>query len=203
MFPSGQREQTVNLLRFASAVQIRPLPYFFGVIMNISNFSYGLSYSSINPWAFAGNDDADIAHPPPPVEEPGNMVAGGGINGAIGAKSAKFDTFEEVECQTCQERRYQDRSNDGAVSFQSPTNISPEASDALVRAHESEHVRNEQVNAEQKGGEVISQSVRISYARCPECGKTYASGGETTTTTLYDKKQAQGGEVGDVFDAVA
>ena len=26
VFPSGQREQTVNLLRFASAVQIRPLP---------------------------------------------------------------------------------------------------------------------------------------------------------------------------------
>lgn len=86
-------------------------------------------------------------------------------------------------CSTCANRRYQDESGDGSVSFQSPTPIAPEAAASAVRAHEYEHVRNEQTYARQEGRRVVSQSVRIFTAICPECGRTYVSGGETRTTT--------------------
>ena len=89
-----------------------------------------------------------------------------------------------TECYTCDNRRYQDKSADGSVSFQTPTKISPEAAASAVRAHEAEHVRNEQQYAKEQGREVVSQSVRIMYASCNECGKVYVSGGETRTTTV-------------------
>ncbi|MGE5398344.1 MAG: hypothetical protein ACM3MK_12545 [Chitinophagales bacterium] len=50
-----------------------------------------------------------------------------------------------------------------------------------VAAHENEHVVREQAKASQEGKEVVSQSVQLFSATCPECGKTYVSGGRTTT----------------------
>ncbi len=104
----------------------------------------------------------------------------------------KFDQkilkqLEVLPCETCDNRRYQDGSDDPSVSFQTPTHISPEMSGAMVASHEQEHVSHESVKAEQEGREVISQSVRLFSGVCPECGKTYISGGETKTTTA--KKQ--------------
>ena len=87
------------------------------------------------------------------------------------------------ECQTCRNRRYVDRSSDPTVSFQSPTNISPSAAEGAVRAHEQEHVSNEQQKAEQSGRKVVSQTVTIHYGICPECGRSYVAGGTTTTVT--------------------
>ncbi|MCL1991488.1 MAG: hypothetical protein FWG66_00880 [Spirochaetes bacterium] len=91
--------------------------------------------------------------------------------------------IEDQRCGTCESRRYQDRSDDASVSFQSPTHISPGQSFFMVAAHEAEHVMNERMNAERDGREVVSQTVRLSTAVCPECQTVYVSGGETRTVT--------------------
>lgn len=96
-----------------------------------------------------------------------------------------------IECETCSTRLYLDGSDDPGVSFKTPTHISPEASFAMVNAHENEHVTNERANAHAEEKEVIAQSVRIFMSVCPECGKHYSSGGLTTTVTA-DKKPYDG-----------
>lgn len=88
------------------------------------------------------------------------------------------------ECRTCATRKYQD-SSDEMVSFKSPAHISPEASAGSVMAHEQEHVSNAYKKASQKNGEVISASVSLSTAICPECGRSYISGGTTSTQIKY------------------
>lgn len=88
-----------------------------------------------------------------------------------------------VECTTCATRTYQDGSDDPGVSFKAPTHLSPAQAATAVMSHEQEHVVNERAAAEEKGHEVISQSVQIFTAVCPECGKSYVSGGVTKTTT--------------------
>lgn len=96
------------------------------------------------------------------------------------------DIVEEehpVECECCKNRRYKDGSDDGSVSYQTPTHISPETSGTKVMAHEQEHVVNEQLYAERDGREVMSQNVAIYKDVCPECGRSYTSGGKTTTVT--------------------
>ena len=79
------------------------------------------------------------------------------------AKSAQ-EVMEEGECQTCKERKYQDGSNEGDVSFKTPGHISPQASAAAVRAHEQEHVSNAYKKAATENGKVISASVSIHTA---------------------------------------
>ena len=88
------------------------------------------------------------------------------------------------ECQTCKNRKYKDGSDEN-VSFKAAAHISPEAAASRVRAHEGEHVANAYSKAEQKGGEVLSASVRIETSVCPECGKSYVSGGTTSTKIRY------------------
>ena len=105
------------------------------------------------------------------------------------AKSPQ-EVMEEGECQTCKERKYQDGSNDPGVSFKTPTNIAPEQAAAAVRGHEQEHVVREQAKAQREKREVVSQSVTYHTAICPECGKTYVSGGTTRTTTRSAEEQA-------------
>lgn len=91
-----------------------------------------------------------------------------------------------LECETCANRKYQDGS-DEMVSFKSASHISPEAAAGRVRAHEQEHVANAYDKASQKNGKVISANVSIQTATCPECGRTYVSGGETTTQIKYSE----------------
>jgi len=91
-----------------------------------------------------------------------------------------------TECKTCKNRKYQDVSNDPSVSFQTPTNISPGQSAAMVLAHENEHVSNEQAKAEEEGRRVVSQTVTLESSICPECGRIYISGGVTKTVTVKD-----------------
>jgi hypothetical protein len=90
------------------------------------------------------------------------------------------------ECETCANRKYQDGS-DEMVSFKSATHISPEAAATAVRAHEGEHVSNAYDKAAKNDGEVVNASVAIHTSVCPECGRTYVSGGTTTTTIRYNK----------------
>lgn len=92
-----------------------------------------------------------------------------------------------AECQTCASRKYQDGSNEN-VSFKAPTHISPEAAGSAVRAHEGEHVSNAYTKAAQDNGKVLNASVRIHTSVCPECGKTYVSGGVTNTTIKYSNE---------------
>ena len=88
------------------------------------------------------------------------------------------------ECKTCKERKYQDGSDEN-VSFKSAQHISPENAGARVRAHEGEHVANAYNKAAKGGGKVVQASVSIHTAICPECGRTYVSGGTTHTKISY------------------
>ena len=101
--------------------------------------------------------------------------------GAEGVQKAA----QEGECQTCKERKYQDGSDDPGVSFKTAAHIAPEAAGAAVRGHEMEHVVREQAKAQREGRRVINQSVSIHTAICPECGRSYVSGGTTRTQIKY------------------
>ncbi len=92
----------------------------------------------------------------------------------------RFDTYE---CQTCENRRYQDGSDDSGVSYQTPTKIDPETAAAAVRGHEQEHVVRNQAKAEVEGKEIVSQSVTLHTGICEECGRVYIAGGTTRTVT--------------------
>ena len=105
------------------------------------------------------------------VDTTGKVETSGGAKGA-------------TECQTCENRKYQDGSNE-MVSFKSAQSISPLAAASKVRAHEMEHVSNAYSKAEQGNGKVLQASVRLKTAICPECGRSYVSGGVTDTKIKY------------------
>ncbi len=123
-------------------------------------------------------------------------------------------TGEPEECETCKNRTYVDGSNENDVSFKTPGHISPESAASRVMAHEYEHVRNAYQEDKEEGKELVSVSVSLKTAVCPECGKTYVAGGETRTTMRsgaeenpYAKQQETynnfaGGRVGN-FDQAA
>lgn len=119
--------------------------------------------------------------------EAGNSRAGRLGENGFGEKG-KDGSVKKVgeRCQTCENRKYQDGSNEN-VSFKSAAHISPEAAAGAVRAHEGEHVSNAYTKAAQGNGKVISASVSIHTSVCPECGKTYVSGGTTSTSIKYPK----------------
>lgn len=88
------------------------------------------------------------------------------------------------ECETCKNRKYQDGS-DEMVSFKSASHISPTRAGAAVRAHEQEHVTNAYNKAATNNGEVLSANVVLKTSVCPECGRSYVSGGTTHTQIKY------------------
>ena len=89
-----------------------------------------------------------------------------------------------AECETCNSRKYQDGS-DEMVSFKTAQHISPENAASKVRAHEQEHVSNAYSKAAQNNGKVVSANVAIHTSICPECGRSYVSGGTTSTQIKY------------------
>lgn len=93
-----------------------------------------------------------------------------------------------AECETCKERKYQDGSDEN-VSFKAATHLSPTAAGGAVRAHEGEHVANAYSKAAKGGGKVLQASVAIHTAICPECGRSYVSGGTTTTRIAYKNEE--------------
>lgn len=102
----------------------------------------------------------------------------------IGQEQERSADGTEAECQTCKDRKYKDGSNE-MVSFKSPTHISPESAAAAVRSHEQEHVTNAYSKAATNNGKVIAASVSIHTSVCPECGRSYVSGGTTRTQIKY------------------
>lgn len=104
----------------------------------------------------------------------------------MGKTSLKGDNLKVngTECQTCKNRKYQDGS-DEMVSFKSAAHMSPTEAGSRVRAHEQEHVSNAYDKAFKEGGKVLSASVSLKTAICPECGRSYIAGGTTTTKIRY------------------
>lgn len=124
------------------------------------------------------------------------------INQAADGKdvASVHEIMKQAECQTCKNRKYQDGSDDPGVSFKTATNLSPEQAATAVRSHEMEHVHHERAKAHREDRKVVSQSVTIHTAICPECGTAYVSGGTTRTTTA---KTNQTEAIGRILDTVA
>ncbi len=99
-------------------------------------------------------------------------------------KEEREEHLKDCECETCKNRKYQDGSNE-MVSFKTAQHIPTAAVATRVRGHEQEHVANAYSKAAQNNGKVIQASVAIHTAVCPECGRTYVSGGTTTTRIAY------------------
>ncbi len=114
--------------------------------------------------------------------------------------SGRTGRVPKGECQTCAKRKYKDGSDEN-VSFKSAAHVSPEAAASAVRSHEGEHVSNAYEKAAEKGGKVVFASVSIHLAVCPECGRTYVSGGTTSTKIAYPsdpvpepREESEGGD---------
>ena len=118
-------------------------------------------------------------------EMPGMPQVGRVASGEEVAGRALGRTEEKGECQTCKNRKYVDGSDEGNVSFKAPGHISPEASAGMVMAHEQEHVANAVREGNKAGNELVSVSVSLKTAVCPECGRTYVAGGTTRTMIRY------------------
>lgn len=136
--------------------------------------------------AAAGVSGSSAADAGRTIPGSGTAEAAGRTAGAAPEKAGQRAGRKSApeECQTCKERKYQDGSDEN-VSFKAATHIAPEAAGAAVRAHEGEHVSNAYTKAAEKNGEVISATVSIHTAICPECGRTYVSGGTTRTSIKY------------------
>jgi hypothetical protein len=114
--------------------------------------------------------------------DPGKAESESGVEGAMKAS-------EEGKCQTCEQRKYQDGSDDPGVSFKTASHIAPEQAASAVRGHEMEHVVREQAKAQREDRKVVSQNVSIHTDICPECGDVYVSGGTTRTVTAAENPQ--------------
>lgn len=129
-------------------------------------------------------------YPAAGVSSTGQAVgAANKINGVTPVAAKGPSTIEKVkptECQTCKNRKYMDQSNEADVSFKAPAHISPSASFAAVSAHEQEHVSNAVNEGNKPGSQLVSSTVTLKMAICPECGTSYVAGGVTNTTIKYN-----------------
>ncbi|MDD4075857.1 MAG: hypothetical protein PHC80_07175 [Eubacteriales bacterium] len=127
--------------------------------------------------------------PLPQIGTPGQIPAvqmpGGQENGE-GAKTMA-EINEETQCPVCDNRKYQDGSNDPGVSLKFATKLNPYSATAAIRAHEYQHVRHHQMEADKQDRKIISQTVMLRTRRCPCCGKMYTAGGVTKTVTAAYK----------------
>lgn len=119
-----------------------------------------------------------------------NPISGVGRTMSIDTNNSA-DSLSKIngvtECATCESRMYVDGSNESDVSFKAPGHISPEQSYSKVLSHEQEHVSNAIAKGNEPSARLISASVSLKMATCPECGKRYVAGGVTKTTMEYSK----------------
>lgn len=139
------------------------------IMMGISGYATG----------YFGNEYGRYASMPQKI----NGMEGIGNIGAAGRQSTKVGSSEE--CQTCKNRKYIDGSNEADVSFKTPSHIAPEKSASMVMSHEQMHVSNARQEGSKENADLVSASVRLKTAVCPECGKTYVAGGTTSTMIKY------------------
>lgn len=122
-----------------------------------------------------------------PINNPVQNTALPKYTGTYGKEPDSVSPDQEAsnqECQTCKNRKYKDGS-DEMVSYKSPSHIDPQSAGAAVRAHEQEHVANAFSEAARNNGKVLNASVTIHTSVCPECGRSYVSGGTTQTQIKY------------------
>ena len=121
----------------------------------------------------------------------GVQAAKGVARGSDGTAQATVDGVKDAtktgrttkgECKTCSERKYVDGSNENDVSFKTPTHIDPGNSAAAVMGHEREHLSNAIAEGSKPNKELVSASITLHMDICPECGRSYVSGGVTQTT---------------------
>lgn len=158
--------------------------------MNVGAIGAYTPISFISPYATA---TAGTANAMPNAQAPssaGDVTPPSDIT-KIGQRAGKKvdKTDPSYECQTCENRKYQDGSNEHDVSFKSAAKVAPEVAASAVRSHEQMHVKNAYQKAEQDNGKVISANVTIHTSICPECGKTYVSGGTTRTMIKYGNEE--------------
>ena len=149
----------------------------------------------INPISAYGSYSPYSMNPISPISDFNSRTSALGTSTeAEGTKAVKNPTASKVkaagresspaECETCSSRKYKDGSDEN-VSFKSATHVAPEAAASRVRAHEQEHVNNAYSKAAKDNGKVLSATVSIHTAICPECGRSYVSGGTTKTQIKY------------------
>ena len=119
-----------------------------------------------------------------PASASGSISGNQSVNTSADSSAKVSGKSPEGECQTCKNRKYQDGS-DEMVSYKTPTHISPQASAAAVMSHEQEHVSNAYAKAAKDNGKVVGCSVSLQMSICPECGRSYVSGGTTNTQIKY------------------
>ena len=145
-----------------------------------------MTVGPIRPYqAYQPYQPIQAPHSPSESEQTGQVS---GIKNSNDSKKTE-KIPEKTECQTCANRKYMDGSNEADVSFKSASHVSPEAAASAVRSHEMMHVANAYQKAEEGNGKVISANVAIHTSICPECGRTYVSGGTTTTQIKYTNEE--------------
>ncbi len=150
------------------------------------------------PRTFGNEDTERVKKTPDQLEKDRNaafdmMKAGSSrsadkVNGYNPFEEEKSDARIRMEkqlgiekCETCENRKYVDGSNEGDVSFKTPGHIDPSQAAAVVSAHEHQHVANAIQEGNKPDAELVSVSVALKTSICPECGRTYVSGGVTHT----------------------
>ena len=151
------------------------------MISPISNYGYG-NYSSysMSPVSAISGYGTPFSSARIPEDEAFKTIK----NPNASQVKAAGKESSPAECETCSNRKYQDGS-DEMVSFKTAQHISPEAAASKVRAHEQEHVNKAYSKAATNNGKVIAANVAIHTSICPECGRSYVSGGTTTTQIKY------------------
>lgn len=142
---------------------------------------YGSSYGS----AFSSGASVTGVTGSAPSDSIGNVTG----EKADQAQSKTGKAEKKGECQTCKNRTYVDGSDEGNVSFKAPGHIAPEASAGTVMAHEQQHVSNAKRIGSKPENKLISATVSLKTAICPECGRSYVAGGTTRTLIKYGNSE--------------
>jgi hypothetical protein len=151
--------------------------------MNIGAISPYKSFSYITPYSNTTNNIPNCAKSSETQVTHANKIDKQNTNKKVDKTDPNY------ECKTCENRKYQDGSNEQDVSFKSATKVSPEAAASAVRSHEQMHVKNAYQKAEKaENAKVVSANVSIHTSICPECGDTYVSGGTTRTQIKYSNE---------------
>ncbi len=146
----------------------------------VSAMSYGGgAYGSYGNWQNVRGVGEDFLDPLAVGQESPN-----GADAAEDEEKVPGEKSSPAECETCKNRKYQDGS-DEMVSFKAAGHIAPGNAASVVLGHEHEHVSNAYRKAELNNGEVQRCSVRLKMDVCPECGRSYVSGGVTSTQIKY------------------
>jgi len=156
-------------------------------MLNIGGYGTYNYYDAYKASAAYGNGNNRSGELQGSQINPANANQADSVKGINNKDTTAGKTNAPEKCETCENRKYQDGSNEN-VSFKAASHISREAAPAAVRAHEGEHVANAYEKAAKDDGKVLQASVRIHTSICPDCGRPYVSGGTTHTKIQYSNE---------------